>query len=90
MRTITATELARNLREVLDRLIAEQEEVVIERNHREVARLVPLPGRQNALEALSDLYRTLSPAAARDWLDDSRRGPGEATIDEELRDPWDS
>jgi antitoxin (DNA-binding transcriptional repressor) of toxin-antitoxin stability system len=59
MKTITATELARNLRRVLDSVVSEGEEIVIERNHEQIARLVAGPGRQNALEAIADLYRTL-------------------------------
>jgi antitoxin (DNA-binding transcriptional repressor) of toxin-antitoxin stability system len=48
MKTIRATELARNLRRVLDRVVTDGEEVVIERNHEQLARLVAGPGRQNA------------------------------------------
>jgi antitoxin (DNA-binding transcriptional repressor) of toxin-antitoxin stability system len=85
MRTITATELARNLREVLDRLARDGEEVIVERNQRQVARLVPGPAHQTALEALGDLYRTLDEEAAAGWLEDARLPE---TLDEELRDPW--
>ena len=74
MRTITATELARNLRRVLDRLAIEGEEIVIERNREQVARLLPGPARQTALEAMADLYRTLPEDAAATWEADSRRG----------------
>jgi antitoxin (DNA-binding transcriptional repressor) of toxin-antitoxin stability system len=58
LKTITATDLARNLRRVLDRLMIEGEEIVIERNREQVARLLPGPARQTALEAMADLYRT--------------------------------
>ncbi|HVN64819.1 MAG TPA: type II toxin-antitoxin system Phd/YefM family antitoxin [Candidatus Binataceae bacterium] len=89
MKNITATELARNLREVLDRLAVGGEEVVIERNNRQVARLVPGPGRMTALEAMADLYRTLPEKAAAKWEADSR---AESLKDERLsrgiRDPW--
>lgn len=88
MRTITATDLARNLRSVLDRLAVEREEIVIERNHRPVARLLPGPGQQNALEAMADLYRTLPEDAARGWVEEGRGGPGARTLDDEGRDPW--
>ena len=74
MKTVTATELARNLRTILDRLAIEGEEIVIERNHRQVARLVPSPGRQTAFEAMADLYRTLPEDAAAKWEADSKRG----------------
>ncbi len=40
MKAITATGLARNLRQVLDRLAIEGEEIVIERNSEQVARLL--------------------------------------------------
>ncbi len=84
MRTITATELARNLRQVLDQLVSDQEEIVVERNQQQVARILPVPGRQTALEAMADLYRTLPEDAAAWWLDESRHG----ALSEEIRDPW--
>ena len=88
MRVITATELTRNLREVLDRLVIEGEEVIIERNHRHVARLVPGPRHQTALAAMGDLYRTLPDEAGAGWVDDSRACPGGGLLDDEVRDPW--
>jgi len=39
------------------------------------------------IEAMADLYQTLSPAAGQKWLEDSRM-PGQ--LSDELRDPWDS
>lgn len=91
MRIITATELARNLRQVLDRLRADGEEVVIERNHEPIGRLVPGPARQTALEAMADLYRTLPAKSAADWLQDSRSGPVlDQTLEQGMRDAWDS
>jgi len=89
MKTITATELARNLRRVLDRLAIEGEEVVIERNREQVARLLPGPARQTALEAMADLYRTLPEDAAANWEADSRKGRWKGTrLDKGVRDPW--
>ena len=89
MRTITATELARNLRRVLDRLAIEGEEIVIERNREQVARLVPGPTRQTALEAMADLYRTLPEDAAATWEADGRRGRWKGSrLDKGVRDPW--
>jgi len=88
MQTITATELARNLRQILDRIMISHEEFVIERNHREIARMLPGPGRQTALEAMADLYRTLPEGAAAGWVNDSRNTGSPETVDEELRDPW--
>jgi len=89
VRTITATELARNLRRVLDRLAIEGEEIVIERNREQVARLLPGPARQTALEAMADLYRTLPENAATTWEADSRRGRWKGSrLDKGVRDPW--
>ena len=89
MRTISATDLARNLRRVLDRLAIEGEEIVIERNREQVARLLPGPARQTALEAMADLYRTLPEDAAATWEADSRRGRWKGSrLDKGVRDPW--
>ena len=91
MKTITATELARNLRQVLDRLATEGEEIVVERNREQVARLLPGPARQTALEAMADLYRTLPEDAAATWEADSRRGRWRGSrLNKGVRDPWGS
>lgn len=89
MKTLTVTEVARNFSAVLDGVEREQEEVVLVRNRRQIARLVPEPPARNALEVLGDLYRTLDEgtadalAAAIDGAKKGRRG----TLGE-LRDPW--
>ncbi len=89
MKTITATDLARNLRRVLDRLAIEGEEIVIERNREQVARLLPGPARQTALEAMADLYQTLPEDAAATWEADSRKGRWKGSrLDKGIRDPW--
>ncbi|MCJ7795222.1 MAG: type II toxin-antitoxin system Phd/YefM family antitoxin [Thermoleophilia bacterium] len=88
MRTITATELARNLRQVLDRLAVEGGEIIVERNHRQVARILPGRGHQTALEAMAGLYRTLPDPAGADWLANSRDLPGVGDLADEARDPW--
>jgi antitoxin (DNA-binding transcriptional repressor) of toxin-antitoxin stability system len=89
LETISATELARSLSETLDRLAVEHEEIVIERNHREIAHLVPGPGRLTALEAFADLYHTLSEDAGATWEADSRTVSlhGER-LPKGVRDPW--
>jgi antitoxin (DNA-binding transcriptional repressor) of toxin-antitoxin stability system len=86
MQTITATELARNLRQVLDRLAMGGEDLVVERNQRPIARLLSIPPRQTALEAMADVYRTLPEAAGQGWLEDARGS--DAALGNELRDPW--
>ena len=64
MKTLTVTEVARNFSAVMDGLEAEQEEIVLVRNRRAIARLVPEPPEQTALEVLGDLYRTLDDQTA--------------------------
>lgn len=88
MRKITATELARNTREVLERLATYGGEVIIERNNRQVARLIGGPPRQTALEAMADLYRTLDPEAAETWEQEGADVLGGEYLDEGTRDPW--
>ena len=91
MKTITATHLARNLRRVLDRLAVEGEVIVIERNRQQVARLLPGPARETALEAMTDLYRTLPDDAAATWEADSRKGRWKGSrLDKGIRNPWPS
>jgi antitoxin (DNA-binding transcriptional repressor) of toxin-antitoxin stability system len=87
VKTITATELARNLSDVLDTLARDGSEVLIERNRKQVARLVPAPGRQNALEALADLYRTLPERAAEGWAEGTHGVLAGETL-EVSGDPW--
>lgn len=89
MKTLTVTEVARNFSAVMDGLESEQEEIVLVRNHRAIARLVPEPPAQTALEVFGDLYRTLDDrtadalAAAANQIRTEKRG----TL-RELRDPW--
>ena len=89
MKTLSVTEVARNFSAVLDGVERGQEEVVLVRNRLRIARLIPEPPAQTALEALGDLYRTLDQgtadalAAAVGGARTGRRG----TLDE-LRDPW--
>ena len=89
MKTLSVTEVARNFSAVLDSVERGQEEVVLVRNRRQIARLVPEPPAQNALEVLGDLYRTLDEATA-DALStavQSARKGRTGKLDE-LRDPW--
>lgn len=84
MKTITATELARNFRQYLDQVEHQGEELVVVRNQHQVAKIVPGPVTMTAIDALTDLYRTLPADAGKNWLRDSRIG---ATA-KELRDAW--
>ena len=89
MKTLTVTEVARNFSAVMDGLEAKQEEIMLVRNHRPIARLVPEPPAQTALEVLGDLYRTLddktADALVKTLSDSKKRSSG--TL-KDLRDPW--
>ncbi len=86
MQTMTATEVNRNFRRVLDALEHGGTEIVVMRNHQPVARLIPGAPRLTALEALSDLHRTLDDADGDAWLKDLRTA--DRAVEGELRDPW--
>lgn len=86
MRKITATELARNLRAILDRVRESGEAYIVERGGQPVVQISPTPGEQSAEQALADLYRTLPPEVAEGWLEDAHRGS--EALDDGPRDPW--
>jgi len=89
MRTLSVTEVARNFRAVLDSVERDQEEIVLVRNRRQIARLVPEAPRQDALEVFGDLYRTLDEATASALstaLSSGRKGRRRRVS--ELRNPW--
>jgi antitoxin (DNA-binding transcriptional repressor) of toxin-antitoxin stability system len=89
VKTLSVTEVARNFSAVIDAVERDQEEVVLVRNQKHVARLVPEPPRQDALEVLGDLYRTLDDETAEALLSAIRslrkRRRGRVS---ELRPPW--
>jgi antitoxin (DNA-binding transcriptional repressor) of toxin-antitoxin stability system len=64
MKTLTVTEVARNFSLVMDGVESEREEIVLIRNHKPLARLVPEPREMTALEILGDLFRTLDDGTA--------------------------
>jgi hypothetical protein len=64
MKKLSVTEVARNFRKVLDSVEHRQEEVILIRNREQVARLVPEPPCENALEVFGDLYRTVDDRTA--------------------------
>jgi antitoxin (DNA-binding transcriptional repressor) of toxin-antitoxin stability system len=91
MKTVTVTELAENLSQILDDLEVRREEVVIERDHRQIARIVPGPKQMTALEAMSGLYGILPESAAPTWESDSRAiGLKGQRLPNGVRDPWES
>jgi prevent-host-death family protein len=89
VKTLSVTDVARNFSAILDAVERDQEEIVLVRHQRHVARLVPEAPRQDALSVFGDLYRTLDDqtaealSAAIASNRKSRRGRVA-----ELRDPW--
>ncbi len=89
MKTLSVTDVARNFSAVLDALERDQEEIVLVRNRRHVARLVPEADRQDALSVFGDLYRTLDDETA-DALSTAiaSHRKGRRGRVSESRDPW--
>jgi prevent-host-death family protein len=89
MKTLTVTEAARNFSRVLDEVERDHEEIVLVRNRRHIARLIPEPPAQDALTVLGDLYRTLDDdtADALAAAVNRSRKSKMATI-AGLRNPW--
>lgn len=89
MKTLSVTDVARNFSAVLDAVERDQEEIVLVRNQRHVARLVPEAPRQDALSVFGDLYRTLDDqtAEALSAAIASNRKSRHGRV-AELRDPW--
>ena len=88
MQTISATDLARNTREILDRVSSQGETVAIERNHTMIAQIMPPQRRLTAAQALAGLTSPMLTAAqATAWLMESRDGGGESFGDT-VRNPW--
>jgi antitoxin (DNA-binding transcriptional repressor) of toxin-antitoxin stability system len=89
MKTMTVTDVARNFSSVMDGVESEQEEIILIRNHKPIARLVPEPPEMTALEVLGDLYRTLDDGTAdalAEAIKSARKG-NQGTLDS-LRNPW--
>jgi len=87
MQTVTATDLSRNFRAMLNRVEFQHEELLIVRNNSPVARLIPGLATMTAAEAFSDLYQILPDEAGENWLADSRL---DDSLSCEVRDPWGS
>ena len=64
MKTLSVTEVARNFSAVMDEVERDQQEIILVRNQKPIARLVPESAAQNALEVLGDLYRALDDKTA--------------------------
>ena len=91
MKTLTVTEVARNFSAVMDDVERHQEEIVLVRNHKTIARLVPESPAQNAIDVLGDLYRTLDDKTADALVEAIKRAKkGTGNTLSELRNPWGS
>jgi antitoxin (DNA-binding transcriptional repressor) of toxin-antitoxin stability system len=81
MAIMTTKEFAKNIKKTLDRLEFGGEEIILVRNKNKIARIIPGSPHLTAIEAMGDIYRTLSPEAAKNWLKDSRmEGKGAAEM----------
>jgi antitoxin (DNA-binding transcriptional repressor) of toxin-antitoxin stability system len=80
---VSATELARNTREILDRVVGLGETIAVERNHTLIAQILPAERTMTAAQALADLRPTLTPTEGSQWLKDSK-----GDFDNTVRDPW--
>jgi antitoxin (DNA-binding transcriptional repressor) of toxin-antitoxin stability system len=83
MQVVSATDLARHTRKILDAVTRNGETVLVERNHAMIARIVPSGAEMSAARALADWQPMLSPQQGKAWLDESH-----GLFDETLRDPW--
>ena len=83
MHTVSATELIRNVREVLDRIASGGETVMVERNGAVAARIAPPERTMTAAQALAALRPVMTLDQAAAWQRDSRE-----TFDAAVRDPW--
>lgn len=90
MKTLSVTEVARNFRAVMDQIEIDLEEVVLVRDRKPIARLVPEPAPMNALEVMGDLFRTLDDHTADALAEAVARGrkTSQGTMNE-LRNPKD-
>lgn len=83
MYSITATDLARNTREILDKITSQGATVVVERNHVMIAKIVPAEKTMTAAQALAGLQPRLTAKQAKAWLQNSRGG-----FDQTVSNPW--
>ncbi len=83
MQTVSATDLARNTRKILDTVANRGETIPVERNYVTIARIVPPAPSMTATQALADWQPMLTPQQGAAWLSDSRHA-----FDNTVRDPW--
>jgi antitoxin (DNA-binding transcriptional repressor) of toxin-antitoxin stability system len=85
IQTISATELARNTREILDSVAAHGSTIVVERNRSRVVKISPCERTLTAAQVLEgmDQYMLFSAQEASAWLKDSKDNFGHL-----VDDPW--
>lgn len=83
MTSITATELARDTRRILDMVNERRINIEVRRNDAPVARITPIQPTMTAAEALADLHPDITPEQGRAWLRDAR-----GAFSDEVTDPW--
>lgn len=94
MPTVSATDLARNTREILDRVFSQGETVAIERNNTLIAQIMPPQRTMTAAQALAGLSQpTLTVQQGTAWLHDSKDSDHQAdetgdAVGNAVRDPW--
>ena len=84
MQTISATDLARQTRIILDRITTQGETIAVERNHTLIAKIIPSERHMTATQAIAALeLPILTPVQASAWLRDSQ-----AEFEERVSNPW--
>lgn len=83
METITATDLARKTRKILDFVSRDRQTVLIERNHIAIAQITPPQLTMTVAQALTLVRPGLTAAEGRRWLKESL-----GNFEEKRRDPW--
>lgn len=84
MQTVSVTDLARNTREILDKVAIGGETMAVERNLAVIAHIVPPVRTMTASQALAGLpLPILKPTRSTAWIEDNRQDFGDA-----VRDPW--
>ena len=84
MAAISATELARNTRDILDRVLQSGETVAILRNNVAIAQIAPATKTMTAEQALANFeIAPMSHEQGAAWLKASRH-----EFDEGVRNPW--
>lgn len=83
MEKVSATELARHTREILDRVFGLGETIAVERNNALIAQILPAERTMTAEQALSGFRPTLTSRQGGQWLKDSKEA-----MDDRVRNPW--